>query len=104
MNLSWIEIFLADRNHQVVLDGKTSSPVAFKSGFPQGTVLGPLMFLLYINDLPSRVYSAVRLFSEECLLYRVMRDRKNAESLKTDLNDLQERERKCRGGGGGGGI
>ena len=50
---------------------------------------GPLLFLVYINDLPSRVSSSVRLFADECLLYRVIRDQQDAASLQTDLNHLQ---------------
>ena len=58
-NLSWIQSFLADRNQQVVLDGKTSSRAAVTSGVQQGTVLGPHLFLVNITDLSSRVSSSV---------------------------------------------
>ena len=71
---SWIQSFLADRNQQVVLDRKTSCHAAVTPGVPPGTLLGPLMFLVYINDLPSRVSPSVRLFADDCLLYRIIRD------------------------------
>ena len=70
---SWIQSFLADRNQQVVLDGKKSSPAAVTSGVPHGTVLWPLLFLVYINDLPSRDSSSVGLFADDCLLYSYSR-------------------------------
>ena len=51
-SVSWIQSFIADRNQQVVLDGQTSFLAAISSGFQQGTVVGPLLFLVYINGLP----------------------------------------------------
>ena len=54
----------------VVVDGQSSSSVWVQSGVPQGTVLGPLL-LLHTNDLPNEVQSTVRLFADDCLLYRV---------------------------------
>jgi len=66
---SWIESFLAERTQQVVINGSASIPIQVTSGVPQGTVLGPLFFLLYINDLPNNLTSDVRLFADDCLLY-----------------------------------
>ena len=71
--LSWIKSFLADRSQQVVLNRKSSSPALITSGFPHGTVLCPLLFLVYIKGLPSRTISSVGLFADDCLLYRVIK-------------------------------
>ena len=58
---------------RVICEGTSSDEVAVESGVPQGTVLGPLLFLCHINDLPGCVSSHVRLFADDCLLYRPMR-------------------------------
>ena len=92
-NLSWIKSFIAYRSQQVVLDWKSSSPAPVTSGVPEGTVLGPLLFLIYINDLPSRATSSVRLFANDCLLYRVIKGHQDAERLQADLNQFQEWEK-----------
>ena len=59
---------------------------------PQGTVLGPLLFLVYINDLPCKVGSTARLFTNDCLLYRTINSDKDAAALQDDLNQLQRWE------------
>ena len=66
----WINSWLSGRTQQVVLDGQASDPVPVLSGVPQGSVLGPVLFLLFINDLPDNIRSSVRLFADDCVLYR----------------------------------
>ena len=70
--LTWINMFLANRTQQVVLEDKQSSTSPVTPGVPQGTVLCHLLFLCYINGLPESVSSTARLFADDCLLYRVI--------------------------------
>ena len=69
-NLVWISNFLKHREQRVVVGGEHSTWTDVTSGIPQGMVLGPLLFLAYINDLPSNISSNVRLFADECVIYR----------------------------------
>ena len=59
------------------------------SGVPHGTVLGPILFLLHINDLPSIVSSKVRLFANDCLIYRQIKSNNDQIELQRDLNLLE---------------
>ena len=56
------------------------------SGVPHGTVLGLFLFVLYINDLPSVVSSNVRLFADDCLIYRNIKNKEDQIALHKDLN------------------
>ena len=87
--LSWVQAFLEDREQKVVVDGRSSSSEAVTSGVPQGTVLGPLLFLLYINDLPSVVSSQVCLFADDCLMYRPIRSVEDQAAMQRDLDSLE---------------
>ena len=66
----WLTSFLTKREMRVVIEGEQSNKAVVESGVPQGIVLGPLLFLYYTDDLPEYVKSQVRLFADECLLYR----------------------------------
>jgi hypothetical protein len=89
LSLKWIASFLANRTQQVVVNGTSSRPVSVSSGVPQGTVLGPLLFLCYINDLPECVKSQVRLFADDALLYRPIKDASDVAILQQDLLSLE---------------
>ena len=91
--LAWIRDFLSERTQQVVLEGKRSCTSDVTSGVPQGTVLGPLLFLVFINDLPDAVTSSIRLFADDALLYRRIKSNEDVYALQDDLNHLQAWEK-----------
>jgi len=73
----------------VVLDGQSSNDAPVTSGVPQGTVIGPLLFLVYINDLPDRVSSTARMFADDCLLYQTIQYVQDTTILQADRNGKQ---------------
>ena len=90
----WLTSFLTKREMRVVIEGEQSNKAVVKSGVPQGNVLEPLLFLCHINDLPECVKSQVRLFADDCLLYRQIKNREDHILLQNDLTCLEERAQK----------
>ena len=88
--LRWIDSFLAERTQEVVVEGQHSGIGRVISGVPQGSVLGPTLFLIYINDLGDGIKANVRLFADDTILYSMIRTREDSESLQEDLKKLEE--------------
>ena len=88
--LGWIRSWLADRQQRVVLNGFKSEWGQVISGVPQGSVLGPLLFLIYINDLDSGISSDVSKFADDTKIGRVIRSDTDVIALQTDLDKMNE--------------
>ena len=88
---AWISSFISQRSQLVVVDGSTSDSADVKSGVHEGTVMGPLLFLLFINDLPQMVDpgTQVRLFADDCLIYRTIKSIHDQVQMQKDLDALQ---------------
>ena len=86
--LEWIKSFLQNRTQSVKVNGIFSNVASVKSGVPQGSVLGPILFILYINDLPDVIQSDVLLFADDTKIFRSINSAKDAELLQSDIDAL----------------
>ena len=76
--------FLKDRKQRVVLNGQNSLWANIEAGVPQGSILGPLLFLIYINDLPDNQSTNVKLFADDSSLFSVVHDIATSSDLNYD--------------------
>jgi len=88
--LSWIRAFLCGREQRVMVSGTPSSWASVASGIPQGTVLGPTLFLAYINDLPNCVNNFIKMFADDAKLFGKAASNTDHEQLQADLHALTE--------------
>ena len=88
--LSWIKGFLQGRTQQVVVNGSTSPTAPVLSGIPQGTVLGPVLFVVYINDLLDNITSEGLMFADDTKIFRQITSREDAVELQSDLEKLEQ--------------
>ena len=86
--LAWIRAFLCNRSQTVVLEGEESGSVPVTTGVPKGSVLGPILFLLCINDLPDELSSQVRLFADDTAVNLTIGGAEDGKVLQTDLDKL----------------
>ena len=88
--INWLEERLIDRRQRVVVDGEVSNWKSVLSGVPQGSVLGPILFLIYINDLDDDITSKVLQFADNTKVFRKIKNDADRQHLQDDLNKLIE--------------
>jgi len=87
--LNWLRSFLTSRSQRVVINGKFSRWLPVTSGVPQGSILGPLLFLLYIDDLATVVHhSTIKLFADDVGIYHEVKGYEDCKKLQDDLNRI----------------
>ena len=91
--IQWIHSFLSERKQNVVLEGISSDDADVLSGVPQGSVLGPSLFLFYINDLPNFLVSNIRLFADDTVVYLTIHSDSDTHVLQNNLDKLADWEK-----------
>ena len=86
--INWIEQWLTDMRQSVVVDGEVSSWRSVLSGMPQGSVLGPILFLLYINDLEEGLTGKILKFADDTKLFRKTKEIGDQQKIQDDIDKL----------------
>jgi hypothetical protein len=79
--IKWVESFLSNRIQKVIVNGTESKCHHVTSGIPQGSVLGPILFAIYINDMPEMVESSTYLFADDTKIFREIRKEKDESDM-----------------------
>ena len=88
--LEWIKAFLSNCRQRVNVIGMKSDPATVLSGIPQGSVLGPILFVIYVNDFPEVVKCGTFLFADYTKIFRQITTKENALHLQSDINSLEQ--------------
>ena len=86
----WIESFLKERRQRVTVNGAESNWAIVESGIPQGSVLGPILFIIFINDMPGETVCPLKLFADDAKLFHCVTSENDCKALQDDLDKLQE--------------
>ena len=86
----WLKDFLNQRYQRVTVDGAPSEWCSVISGVPQGSVLGPLLFIIYINDLSENINCNIKQYADDTKLYTTVRENDNLFQFQHDLDTIAE--------------
>ena len=87
--LSWLSSYLTNRKQRVVINGAHSTWAFLEAGVPQGSIYGPLLFLVYVNDITDSIKSDINLFADDTSLLEIVDDPiTSANTLNSDLKQL----------------
>ena len=87
--ISWFASYLDNRKQRVAVEGNLSDILGVNAGIPQGSILGPLLFFIYINDIVDEIGSCIRLFADDTSLYMIVEDPSSvADLMNTDLSKI----------------
>ena len=88
--IKWVTDFLANRKQKVVINGLKSSEAKVISGIPQGSVLGPLLFVVYMNSLPRGLKTTAKMFADDTKVYTRSDTSASRRDLQENLDTLQD--------------
>ena len=88
--INWLRNFLVNRQQRVIINGIQSDVELVTSGIPQGSVLGPTLFVIFINDLPDKVKTHVKIFADDTKIFNAIKTSEESSILQDDINQLVE--------------
>jgi hypothetical protein len=86
--IRWIENFLKDRTMKFCVRGSFSESIKVLSGVPRGSVLAPLLFLLFVNDLPNWIRTNIKMFADDTKVWETLSCKEDSKKLQEDLDSL----------------